>query len=168
MAVVHDYKCDLHGFFESREAVCPEGCTENVKKVFLRPPAYKSDKTKRTDKTVRGLAQDFDMSNIKSTREGENQAGFYTRKNKTSKKQLDAERAEADHRQRQEEQRPGRAAIWGGGFKGITMGSALSGQVTRPVAGESVGFNPKDAGNLTGPKASSYVADHENLQVKTK
>ena len=28
MSVMHDYKCDLHGFFEAWEPVCPHGCTE--------------------------------------------------------------------------------------------------------------------------------------------
>ena len=33
------------------------------------------------------------------------------------------------------------------------------------IRGEAVGVNPKDAGNLTGPKAASYIADHENLAI---
>ena len=48
----------------------------------------------------------------------------------------------------------------------MNMGSILGGNQFRSVAGESVGFNPKAAGNLTGPKAASYIADHENLTVK--
>jgi hypothetical protein len=106
---------------------------------------------------------DFDMTNIKSTREGENQAGYFTRKNKTSKKQLEKEAREAEQRPR--EPRPGDAAIWGGDSR-YSMGNLLKGGAVRSVMGESVGMNPKDAGNLTGPRAASYVADHENLQVK--
>jgi hypothetical protein len=34
------------------------------------------------------------------------------------------------------------------------------------IKGEPVGMNPKDAGNLTGPRAASYTADHENLAIK--
>ena len=34
------------------------------------------------------------------------------------------------------------------------------------VNGESVGINPKAAGDLQGPRAASYMADHENLQVR--
>jgi hypothetical protein len=82
MAVLHDYKCDLHGFFEAWEPVCPDGCTENVQMVFLQPVGMKSDTTKHNDKTINQLALDFNMTNIKSAREGENQSGFYTRNNK--------------------------------------------------------------------------------------
>ena len=104
------------------------------------------------------------MTNIKSTREGENQSGFFTRKNKTSKKQLEKEAKEAEQRPR--EPRPGDAAIWGGDSR-YSMGNLLKGGAVRSVMGESVGMNPRDAGNLTGPRAASYVADHENLQVKS-
>jgi len=41
----------------------------------------------------------------------------------------------------------------------------MSGGAVRPVRDESVGFRPQDAGNLTGPKAASYMQDHENLKV---
>jgi hypothetical protein len=156
MAVVHDYKCPKHGFFEAREAVCPQGCKEGVKIVYLKAPSLMSPKTRRTDKTVKNLAKDFDMTNIKSTKEGESQTGYYTRKNKTK-----AEPAAAPR-----EPRPGDAAIWGGGPRGLDMASILSGRAIRSVAGESVGINPKDVGNLTGPKAASYIADHENLTLK--
>ena len=152
MAVINDYKCEKHGYFEARKPQCPmKGCAAEVMLVFLQAPALMSQRTKKNDKTVKQLAMDFDMSNIKSTREGENQAGFFTRKNKTSTKQREA--------------RPGDSAIWGG-KGGMNMGSILGGNQFRSVAGESVGFNPKSAGNLTGPKAASYIADHENLTVK--
>jgi hypothetical protein len=48
----------------------------------------------------------------------------------------------------------------------MNMSNLLKGNMFRPVANESVGVNPKDAGNLTGPKAASYIADHENLSLK--
>jgi len=140
-----------------------KGCEAEVMLVFLQAPALMSQRTKKNDKTVKQLAMDFDMSNIKSTREGENQAGFFTRKNKTSKKQLEHEKAATEAKQR--EARPGDSVFWGG-KGGMNMGSILGGNQFRSVAGESVGFNPKSAGNLTGPKAASYIADHENLTVK--
>jgi hypothetical protein len=43
MAVLHDYKCSEHGFFEGFEPQCPHGCTETVMTVFLQAPSYKSD-----------------------------------------------------------------------------------------------------------------------------
>jgi hypothetical protein len=164
MAVLKDYKCDKHGYFESREAKCPmKNCSEEVYVVFLQAPALMSDATKKNDRTVKQLAMDFDMTDIKSTREGENQSGFFTRKNKTSKKQLEKEAQIAAERPR--EARPGDAAIWGGDQR-FSMSNLLRGNAIRPVRDEAVSFNPQSAGNLTGPKAASYIADHENLAIK--
>ena len=165
MAVLHDYKCPRHGYFESRKAQCPmKDCVDEVSIVYLQPVGLVSDGTKKNDKTIKQLAMDFDMTNIKSTREGENQSGFFTRKNKTSKKQLEKEAAIAS--QRPIEPRPGDSAIWGGDNR-YSLGNVIKGGAVRSVMGESVGMNPRDAGNLTGPKAASYIADHENLQVKS-
>ena len=73
MAVVHDYKCPAHGFFESREPVCPHGCTSDVQMVFLQAVGMKSDSTKHADTTLKELAKDYGMSDIKSSREGDHQ-----------------------------------------------------------------------------------------------
>jgi hypothetical protein len=170
MAVLKDYKCDKHGYFESFEAKCPmKSCSEDVYVVFLQAPGLISDTTKKNDKNIKQLAMEFDMTDVKSTREGENQAGFFTRKNKTSKRQLEKEAKIAAERPR--EPRPGDAAIWGGGG-GMDMKSALSGRFNRPVGPqlgketEVVSVMPKSMGNLTGPKMASYTADHENLSLK--
>jgi hypothetical protein len=167
MGVLRDFKCDTHGYFESMEDApnCPmKGCHADVYVVFLQAPGLVSEKTKKNDKNIKQLAIDFDMSNIKSTREGENQAGFYTRKNKTSKKDLEREAAAVAEQKR--EPRPGDAVMWGGAGR-MNMSSLLRGNMFKSVAGESVGINPKAvAGDLTGPKAASYIADHENLAIK--
>mgnify|MGYP003338615336 CR=1 FL=1 len=147
MAVKRDYKCEAHGFFEAWEAQCPHGCLDGIMIVHLQAPNYMSDRTKSTDSTVKGLAQDFNMTNLKSTREGEHQEGYLTRNNAPPQRQA-----------------PG-GVIWGGGA-GYNMASVMSGQAVRSVRGESVGFNPKDAGNLKGPRPASYIADHENLKIK--
>jgi hypothetical protein len=139
-------------------------CVDAVAIVYLQPVGLVSDGTKKNDKTIKQLAMDFDMTNIKSTREGENQSGFFTRKNKTSKKQLEKEAAIASQRPR--EPRPGDSAIWGGDSR-YSLGNVIKGGAVRSVMGESVGMNPRDAGNLTGPKAASYIADHENLKMKS-
>jgi hypothetical protein len=139
-------------------------CVDEVAIVYLQPVGLVSDGTKKNDKTIKQLAMDFDMTNIKSTREGENQSGFFTRKNKTSKKQLEKEAAIASQRPR--EPRPGDSAIWGGDNR-YSLGNVIKGGAVRSVMGESVGMNPRDAGNLTGPKAASYIADHENLKMKS-
>jgi len=170
MAVLKDYKCEKHGYFESRKPQCPmKGCDQEVYVVFLQAPGLMSDATKKNDRTIKQLAMDFDMTNVKSTREGENQAGFFTRKNKTSKTQLEKEAKLAAERPR--EPRPGDAAIWGGGG-GMDIKSALSGKFNRPVGPqlgketEVVSVLPNTMGNLTGPKMASYTPDHQNLSIE--
>ena len=152
MSVLHDYLCESHGLFEAYEAKCPiKFCTAELNMVFLKPVSLKSDKTKQADRNLKGLAQDFQMSDIKSTRSGDTQAGYHHH--------------QVPDEPEVKEARPGDAAIWGGNFQNINMQAALAGQVAKSVRGESVGVNPKDAGNLTGPKAASYIADHENLAI---
>jgi len=146
-----------------------KGCDQEVYVVFLQAPGLMSDATKKNDRTIKQLAMDFDMTNVKSTREGENQAGFFTRKNKTSKTQLEKEAKLAAERPR--EPRPGDAAIWGGGG-GMDIKSALSGKFNRPVGPqlgketEVVSVLPNTMGNLTGPKMASYTPDHQNLSIE--
>ena len=153
MPVLHDYHCANHGIFESFEAKCPmKNCKGELSKVFLKPVGTKSDRTKKADKTLDNLALDFGMTDIKSTREGEAQTGYYTRNNG------------APAPAQPKEPRPGDAAIWGGDQR-FSMKSVMNGAIS-PVADESVAFNPKSAGNLTGPKAGVIIHDHENLQVK--
>ena len=77
MAVLKDYCCPKHGEFESREAKCPmKGCETDVYVLFKKAPSFKSDKTKSTDKNLKQLAIEYDMTDIKSTREGEHQTGY--------------------------------------------------------------------------------------------
>ncbi len=162
MAVLKDYYCDAHGIFEAWEAKCPmKNCKGELSVVFLKPVGLKSDKTKKTDKTVKQLAIDYDMTDIKSTREGEYQTGYMKRNNKLSDKEF-AQATEAMNAQNKEA-RPGDAAIWGAGGN-ISMKSVMGGQF-KSVNGESVGINPKAAGNLSGPRPASYMADPDNLQV---
>jgi hypothetical protein len=162
MAVLKDYYCDTHGIFEAWEAKCPmKNCKGELSVVFLKPVGLKSDKTKKTDRTVQQLAIDYDMTDIKTTREGEYQTGYMKRNNKLSDKQF--EQATEAMQAQQKEARPGDAAIWGGGGN-INMKSVMGGQF-KSVNGESVGINPKAAGNLAGPRAASYLPDPDNLQV---
>jgi hypothetical protein len=135
--VLHDYKCNEHGFFEAYEAVCPVCGSTEVQMVFLQPVGTMSDRTKGSDKTINQLALDFKMSDIKSVREGEAQPPrFATQKNPF-------------------------APRWGnpGDLGGFNL---------RSVAGESVsGLNAvKDSNKLSGPKIGSFIADHQNLQIK--
>jgi len=162
MAVLKDYYCNAHGIFEAWEAKCPmKNCKGELSVVFLKPVGLKSDKTKKTDKTVNQLAIDYDMTDIKSTKEGEYQTGYMKRNNKLSDKEF-AQATDAMNAQNKEA-RPGDQAIWGGGGN-INMKSVMGGQF-KSVNGESVGINPKAAGNLSGPRPASYMQDQDNLQV---
>lgn len=164
MGILRDYYCDTHGIFEAWEPKCPmKLCKGEISIVHLKPVGLKSDKTKRTDKTVQQLAIDYGMTDIKTTREGEHQTGYLKRNNQLTDKEF-AQATEAIQAAQPKEPRPGDQVIWGGGGS-INMKSVMSGQF-KPVRDETVGVNPKSAGNLTGPKAASYIADHENLQIK--
>jgi hypothetical protein len=159
--ILKDYHCSEHGYFEGWEEKCPiKNCNGAVSVVFLQPVSIKSDKTKRTDKTLKGLAEDFKMTDIKSTKEGEHQTGYLKRNNKQTDKQRELELEAAASRK----PRPGDAAIWGGGGN-MSLKSVMGGQF-KPVKDESVSFMPKSMGDLTGPKPASYIADHENLTIK--
>jgi len=162
MGILRDYYCESHGVFEAWEPECPmKHCNSTISIIHLKPVGMKSDKTKKTDKTVKQLAIDYDMTDIKTTREGEYQTGYMKRHNKLTDKEFD-QATEAMQAQNKEA-RPGDAAIWGGGGS-ISMKSVMGGQF-QSINGESVGINPKAAGNLTGPKPASYMADPDNLQV---
>ena len=181
MAVLNDYKCPKHGYFEARKSQCPmKDCHEEVMLVFLQAPNLVGDRTKAADKQLKQLAIEFDMSDIKSTREGENQAGYLKRKNKfTEKEYADAEKFATRKKgvnkdklkpaipQVQQEARPGDAAIWGGGFQGMNMQSLLGGMI-KPVKDEQVGLTPGQAGIKTGPTTlpGGTMRDPDNLQIK--
>lgn len=164
MGILRDYYCESHGIFEAWEPKCPmKMCKGEISIVHLKPVGMKSEKTKRTDKTVQQLAIDYGMTDIKTTREGEHQTGYLKRNNQLTDKEF-AQATEAMTANQPKETRLGDQVIWGGGGN-INMKSVMGGQF-KPVRDEMVSINPKSAGNLTGPKAASYIADHENLQVK--
>ena len=155
--ILKDFKCMQHGFFEGYYPQCPQGCVDDIMRVYLKAPAFKSDRTKRADRALTNLASDFKMTDIKSTREGEAQDGYYTRNNAKRPKEDTAALLQ---------QRPGDAAIWGNGFQNLNMQSIMKGNMFKPVKDEAVSVVPQSVGNLTGPKVASYLKDHENLSIK--
>ena len=160
MAVLHDYKCSTHGYFENTEPRClKKRCKEEVLLVFLQAPSIGSDSTRNIDKTKQQLAIDFNMTDMKTVRAGESQAGYLTRNNKT--------KAEVESHSIPREPRPGDAAMWGHNRAGgMDMKSILGGRYNTPIRDEPVGIIPKQAyNNLTGPKAASYIQDHEGLTI---
>lgn len=142
MAVRRTYRCSRHGQFDGWEAICPRGCVDGIK-MMLSAPALVSDRTKGADKTLKGLASDFGMTNIASVREGEGQQKVAQQHNAYPN---------------------AGAAIWGGDAR-YNMASVMGGAI-RSVRGEAVGVKPGDVGQLQNPKASSYIADHENLRIQ--
>ena len=184
--ILRDYKCQEHGFFEGFEPTCPQGCTDElVLQVFLKSPGFVSDKSKAADSHLRNLANEFGMSDIKSTREGENQAGYLKRNNKFSEKEYAEAEKYATPKKRgrprkdsqvqpppppqQQEARAGDSAIWGGGFQGMNMQSVLAGRFGQPVKGEQVGLTPQAAGIQSGPRVDprATMQDPQNLKIKT-
>jgi len=159
-----------------------KGCNEEVLQVFLQAPSLISAKTRFTDKSTKQLAMEFDMSDIKTTREGENQSGYLTRKNKfkekdyaeaekyaTRKQGVNKDKLNTDIPPVQKEARPGDAAVWGGGFQGLNMQSLLAGRAIQSVKGEAVGLTPSQAGINSGPRVDpkSTLRDPDNLKIKT-
>jgi hypothetical protein len=89
MAVVNDYKCPKHGYFESRKPQCPmKDCYEEVMVVFLQAPSAGLAQKPSSQTSLQSNSQwSSDMSDIKTTREGEHQTGFLTRNNKFTEKE---------------------------------------------------------------------------------
>ena len=167
MAILRDYYCTNHGIFEAWEPECPmKLCKGEISVVHLKPVGTRSPKTSATDKNLKQLAIEYDMTDIKSTKAGEHQTGYMKRKNKLTDKQFAeaTDAMQAQNQQQQKQSRPGDSVIWGSGGN-ISMKSVMGGQF-KSVNGESVGINPKAAGDLQGPRTASYMADPDNLQVK--
>lgn len=137
MAVLSDYRCFAHGIFEAWEAKCPHGCgADFVEKVFLKPVGMVSDSTKHNDSTMKSLARDYNMTDIKSTREGEAQPSRYNQpSNPFAVKWADP------------------TSI--GGFNT----APIAGETTN---GLQLG---KETGVINPLRPSSVIKDHENLQI---
>lgn len=157
MPISKTFSCKKHGDFEALmmnsddRARCPvAGCRIKLKELPSGPSLF-SDHTKGCDRTLNGLATDFKMTDIKSTREGESQKGYLTRNNSPAPPR---------------EPRPGDAAIWGN-KAGLDMKSVMAGGAFRSIRGESVGINPRDAGISHGPRPDPRATfrDPDNLKI---
>lgn len=152
MAILNRFICSKHGEFDawSDDAVrCPKlKCRCKPRQMVSGPSIRTSTRTADMDKTLTNLASDYNMTNIKSTKEGDNQAGYFTRNNAT----------------KPAEPRPGDSVMWGntGSF---SMQNIMGGGAFKSVRGESVSVKPTDVGVKRGPTTASYVADHENLKI---
>jgi hypothetical protein len=71
MAALNDYRCAAHGAFESREARCPYGCPASFVKIeFNQAPAYHNGRTRNIDRTLRGIAADHGLTDMKNDPKG--------------------------------------------------------------------------------------------------
>lgn len=71
MAVIKEWECKAHGYFDGPDQVCPHGCPQQfVDRVFLTPPAVRSQGTVRSDKMLDQLAKDYGMTDIKNDKDG--------------------------------------------------------------------------------------------------
>jgi hypothetical protein len=74
MALLKEFRCMAHGFFESMESRCPHGCTITVERAFLTAPGAISKKTSNTDRLLTQLAKDYGLSDM-SNKDGTAVAG---------------------------------------------------------------------------------------------
>lgn len=132
--VLKEWKCDAHGYFESTEPECPHGCT-TINRVFLTPVSVKSDRTKGSDKTLEQLAIDFNMSDIKSVREGEAQPPRLAKQENPFAVQWGSPNAITNYNTQ---------SIAGEAVNGLSA------------------FKQARPG---GPKTASYMQDHEGLKI---
>jgi hypothetical protein len=73
VAVLHDFECMAHGYFEARVGFgklprCPKGCSSSlVKQVRLKPPGFVSARSRKGDKLVREMAEAQGLSDISTS-----------------------------------------------------------------------------------------------------
>jgi hypothetical protein len=151
MPISKTFACKKHGDFDAflmhsdDKVRCPiYGCRCKPREMPSGPSLF-SDRTKGADKTLDRLATDFKMTNIKSTREGENQSGYFTRNNK-------AEPAPPP---------PPRSSVW------QPMGARSALNITPSMHGERIGIKPQDVGVGRGPAPDPRATfrDPENLKI---
>jgi hypothetical protein len=71
MAVVKEYRCAAHGPFEGTEQACPYGCPPRfVVREFRSAPAFQAKRTRNIDGTLRGIASDFGLTDMKNDPKG--------------------------------------------------------------------------------------------------
>lgn len=151
MAILNTFICSKHGEFQawSDDSVrCPQAkCRCKPRQQVSGPSIRTSQRTPQIDGTLDRLAKDFNMTNLNSAREGENQSKHFS------------------HSKQAPESRPGDSVMWGNQGN-LDMGSILKGNRFQSVRGEQVGVKPSEVGVKRGPTTASYIADHENLKIE--
>lgn len=64
--ILKEWKCPLHGTFESSDPICPSmGCeSEGIERVFLTPPKIRHSSTTFTDQSFKDLATAYKLPDI--------------------------------------------------------------------------------------------------------
>lgn len=86
MAVLKEWRCAIHGDFDSTHPLCPNfGCeSEQVERIFKTPVGTRSDATRRFDAGIRKSADMMGISNFKSAKGGDTSfAGRAAEENET-------------------------------------------------------------------------------------
>jgi len=71
MAIIKEWICFVHGPFESASSACPHGCNTTEQRFFTPPNIRTTGRTANIDKTMYGLMQQHNMTDVRSCREGE-------------------------------------------------------------------------------------------------
>lgn len=165
MPVTKEYRCAVHGDFESTRAdpLCPEGC-DTVERVFLTPVGFRSERTTNIDNTVRGLAKSHGMTDIS------NAGGVAAKRQDGAAQSREREFREFLH---------GRYGDgWGNVPKGGVMNVKTQQVENRPGSGVAgaLAAHHAPAGNALeearpimaamGPKPVLVRRDHEGLKVR--
>lgn len=106
MSVLNDYKCKMHGVFESFERRCPYGCSRAfVSLIFNKAPAFGSQRTSNIDRELKLLAQDYNLPDIRNDKDG---TSTMTKLGRDGKKSnwIDVQHAKPGFSQREGEKAP--------------------------------------------------------------
>lgn len=163
MSVKKEFRCLAHGNFESSDETpaCPYGC-DTVERIFLTPPAFRSNRTRGIDSTLESLAKRHGLTDMN------NSGGQAVRRRSPKQNQQQAE-FNAFLRER-----------YGDGWGNIPQGGTMNVQ-TKEVTGNGPGVGGalaqyhgrpdnalnevRDAGLLV-QKPVLVRQDHENLKVE--
>jgi hypothetical protein len=150
VAILKRFICSKHGEFDAWSDAamrCPAARCRCKPREMVAGPAVHRGATASKDKTLKQLAMDFNMTNMKSAREGEAQSGYLARNNAPAPK----------------ETRPGDAVMWGGGGRFALDNVVKNGNGVRSIAGEPTGATLSGSPKL---RPSWVMKDPDNLQIK--
>ena len=130
MAVLKRFICSKHGEFDAwaeGSVRCPAAKCRCKPREMVSAPAYHGGRTAGIDKTLNNLASDFKMTDMRSSKEGDSQAGFH------------------HHGQSNDAPPPGSGVLWGNAGA-MNLETLIKGGGPKPVRDEKVGIKASDMG----------------------